>query len=152
LTWAVGWSSARYGDVVDPATGQIIAGARKPPAGTEFADTLAALRTFAGKAVTRFGLGSTVIGVVATNAKLTKEQANKVAQMAHNGLARTIRPAHTLFDGDTLFALATGKKAGNVNLVGAYAAEMMAQAVVNGIRTARTLGGCISAQDFHAGV
>ena len=64
-----------------------------------------------GKTILRFAGGShTVIGVVATNAKLTKEETNKVAQMAHDGLARAIRPAHTMFDGDTLFALATGQK------------------------------------------
>jgi len=139
-----------FGDVVDPTTGQIIAGARKPPAGREFVDTQAVLRSFIGKAVSRLVLGSTVIGVVATNAKLSKEEANKVAQMAQDGIARTIRPAHTMLDGDTIFVLATGKKAANVNLIGAYAAEAVAQAVVNGIREATSLGGCIAARDFAA--
>ncbi len=140
-----------FGDVIDPESGSIIAGARKPPAGKEFADTLATLRTFVGKAITRFASRNTVIGVVATNADLTKEEASKVAQMAHNGLARTIRPAHTMFDGDTIFTLATGKKKANVNVIGAYAAEVMAQAIVNGVRAATSLGGRPAARDFTGG-
>jgi L-aminopeptidase/D-esterase-like protein len=139
-----------FGDVIDPAGGQIVAGTRKPPGGKEFADTLAVLRTFIGKAAMRFAARSTVIGVVATNAGLTKEQANKVAQMAQAGLARTIRPAHTLFDGDTIFALATGKKSADVNVVGAYAAEVFAGAVLNGVRAATSLGGRPSAGDLPA--
>jgi L-aminopeptidase/D-esterase-like protein len=137
------------GDVIDPETSRIIAGTRKPPSGKEFADTLATLKTFVGKTVTRFASrAQTVIGVVATNAKLSREETNKVAQMAHNGLARTIRPAHMMFDGDTLFALATGKKNANVNLIGAYAAEAVAQAILNGIRAAESLGGRPAARDF----
>jgi len=75
--------------------------------------------------------------VVATNARLTKVEANKVAQMAHDGLARAVRPAHTMFDGDTLFALATGQKRGDVNLVGAYAAEVVAEAIVRAVQAVR---------------
>ncbi|NDJ52749.1 MAG: peptidase S58 family protein, partial [Chloroflexi bacterium] len=136
-----------FGDVIDPETNQIIAGTRQPPGGKDLADTLATLKTLIGKTVTRFA-SNTVIGVVATNAKLDKDEANKVAQMAHNGLARSIRPAHTMFDGDTIFALATGKTAGNVNLVGAYAAEVVAQAVINGTRAATTLHGIPAAGDW----
>ena len=84
---------------------------------------------------------NTVIGVVATNAKLNKEEINKVAQMAQDGLARTVRPAHTMFDGDTLFALATGDKPADVNIVGAFAAEVFAQSVVRGVRAAKSVGG-----------
>jgi hypothetical protein len=76
-----------------------------------FADTLDVMRGFVGKTAMRFASrANTVIGVVATNAGLTKDEANKVAQMAHDGLARAVRPAHTLFDGDTIFALSTGEK------------------------------------------
>jgi L-aminopeptidase/D-esterase-like protein len=125
-----------FGHVVDPETGEILAGAR-PLTGDGYADTLAVMRSLVGKTLSRLtGGGNTVIGVVATNARLTKEGANKVAQMAHDGLARVIRPAHTMFDGDTLFALATGKKRADVNLVGAYAAEVMAGAIVRGVRAA----------------
>jgi L-aminopeptidase/D-esterase-like protein len=84
--------------------------------------------------------GNTVIGIVATNATLTKESANKVAQMAHDGLARVIRPAHTMFDGDTIFALTTGQHPVNdVNLIGAFAAEATAQAIVNAIQSSNDL-------------
>jgi L-aminopeptidase/D-esterase-like protein len=84
---------------------------------------------------------NTVIGVVATNARLTKEGANKVAQMAHEGLARAVRPSHTMYDGDTIFSLATGTQEADTTVVGAFAAEMVAQAIRNGVRAATTLGG-----------
>jgi L-aminopeptidase/D-esterase-like protein len=79
---------------------------------------------------------NTVIGVVATNAKLSKEEANKVAQMAHDGLARAVRPAHTMYDGDTIFALSTGDLTADVNLIGAFAAEVFAEAIVRGVKKA----------------
>lgn len=134
------------GDVIDPQ-GQIIAGARKPPQGQHMADTLNSLRSPLVKAATRL-FGSTVIGVVATNARLTKEETNKLAQMAHNGLARSIRPAHLMMDGDTIFALASGHRSASVNLVGAYAAEVMAQAIVRAVRAAVSLGGRPAARDL----
>ena len=84
---------------------------------------------------------NTVIGVVATNARLTKEQANKVAQMAQDGVARTVRPAHTMLDGDTIFALSTGKRKADVNIVGAFAAEVFAQAILRAVRLATSAGG-----------
>lgn len=128
-----------FGDVVDPRTGKILAGARALT-GDGFADTLAIMKGLVGKTVLRFaGRRNTVIGTVATNARLTKEEANKVAQMAHDGLARAVRPAHTIFDGDTLFALATGQKRADVNLVGAYAAEVVAEAIVRAVRAAKEL-------------
>lgn len=133
-----------FGDVVDPSSGSIIAGARtlkKGPvqigAGDPFADTMHLMRTFTGRTVLEFASRqNTVIGVVATNARLTKEEVNKVAQMAHNGLATTIRPAHTLLDGDTIFALSTNQKPADVNIVGAFAAEVVAQAIVRAVLTA----------------
>ena len=136
-----------FGDVVDPASGEIIAGARKskkalPGDPNYFADTMKTMKSLYGRTVMRFvGQANTVIGVVATNAKLDKAQANKVAQMAHNGLARTIRPAHSMMDGDTLFALATGKRTADVSTVGAYAAEAVAQAIVRAARMAVSAGG-----------
>ena len=84
---------------------------------------------------------NTVIGVVATNARLTKAQATKVAQMAQDGLARVIRPAHTMFDGDTIFALATGEKKADVSMVGAFAAEVMAEAILRAVKMAAPAGG-----------
>ena len=138
-----------FGDVIDPSTGQIIAGARSKDVGPlhigapgYFADTLQVMQTLIGRTALGFGSrGNTVIGVVATNAKLDKEATNKVAQMAHDGLARTIRPAHTMLDGDTIFALATGEHAADVNIVGAYAAEVFAQAILRAVRLAKPVAG-----------
>ncbi len=138
-----------YGDVVDPVTGQIVAGARSTKLGPltlgsmgYFADTLAAMKTFSGRMIEGFAMRSnTVIGVVATNARLTKPQANKMAQMAHDGLARAIRPAHTMLDGDTIFAMATGQKKADVSLVGAFAAEVFALACVRAVKASRSAGG-----------
>jgi L-aminopeptidase/D-esterase-like protein len=125
-----------FGDVVDPHTGQILAGTRAL-AGDGWADTLATMKGLAGKlAFTFAGRGHTVIGVVATNARFNKEEANMVAQMAHDGLGRAVRPAHTLFDGDTLFALSTGRRRADVSLVGACAAEVVAEAIVRAVKAA----------------
>jgi L-aminopeptidase/D-esterase-like protein len=84
---------------------------------------------------------NTAIGVIATNARLTKAEATKVAQMAQDGIARTIRPAHTMLDGDTIFALSTGNKSANLTLVGAWAAEAMAAAILRAVMTAKGVGG-----------
>ena len=118
-----------FGDVVDEA-GRVIAGLR-PPAGADFRDTLEFLCNRAA-ADLPWPAAATVIGVVATNARLTKEQANQVAQMAQDGLARAVRPAHTMFDGDTIFALATGAVTASATVVGALAAEATAQAIRRG--------------------
>jgi L-aminopeptidase/D-esterase-like protein len=138
-----------FGDVLDPATGQIIAGARPAKLGPvklggsdQFANTLKVMQTLAGQTILRLATGgNTVIAVVATNAKFDKAQATKVAQMAHDGLARTVRPAHTMLDGDTIFALATGQKKADVSTVGAYAAEVLAQAIVRAVQAAKPAGG-----------
>lgn len=138
-----------FGDVIDPTTGQIIAGARAKDIGPVhigapgyFADTLQVMKSLIGRTSLGFSKGKdTVIGVIATNAELDKETANKVAQMAHDGLARTIRPAHTMLDGDTIFALATGEHPADVNIVGAYAAEVFAQAILRAVRSARPIAG-----------
>jgi L-aminopeptidase/D-esterase-like protein len=138
-----------YGDVTDPKTGEIIAGARSTKLGPlslgspgYFADTLSTMKTLAGRMIEGMAMRSnTVIGVVATNARLSKPEANKMAQMAQDGLARAIRPAHTMLDGDTIFALATGQKNADVSLVGAFAAEAFAQACVNAVNAAKGAGG-----------
>ncbi len=121
------------GDVVDPNTGTVLAGARRDG---HFIDAAQALRR--GELPQHLLPGTaTTIGVVATDAALTKPQCNKLASMAHDGLARCIRPIHTPFDGDTLFALATGRAAPHaahdVLVLGALAADMVAQAVVNAV-------------------
>jgi L-aminopeptidase/D-esterase-like protein len=144
------------GDVVDPETNQIIAGVRtlkKGPisigGGALFADSLSIMRSMIGR--TLLGLASkanTVIGVVATNAKFDKAHTNKLAQMAQNGVVRTIRPVHTMQDGDTMFAMATGEKKADVNIVGAFAAQVVQQAVLNAVRQATGLGGVPSISEL----
>jgi L-aminopeptidase/D-esterase-like protein len=134
------------GDVVDPQTGSILAGARKPNSDT-FINTLAVMKRLPRDAAPPPS-SNTVIGVVATNAHLTKEETNKMAQMAQNGIARTVRPAHLMLDGDTLFALATGDERADVNLVGAYAGEVVAEAVVRAVKAAEGAGGLPAWRDL----
>ena len=119
------------GDVVDPSTGRRIAGLRS---GTT-------LEWLKNQQIESMVKSNTVIGAIATNARLTKAQATKVAQMAQDGLAQAIRPAHTMFDGDTIFALCTGEVGADVSTVGAFAAEVMAQAIVRAARMAQSAGG-----------
>ncbi|MFO7173481.1 MAG: P1 family peptidase [Bacillota bacterium] len=125
------------GDVRDPDTGQIVAGARA--ADGTFLDCREAL--LRGAASAGFPGTNTTIGCVATDARLTKEQANKLAQMAHDGLARAIDPVHTPYDGDTLFALATGQKEADLTALGVAAARAVALAVVRAVRSALPAGG-----------
>jgi L-aminopeptidase/D-esterase-like protein len=135
------------GDVLDE-NGKVMAGLRSPD-GNGFEGMLNAIRELARvtqRPVT-VSRENTVIGVVATNAKLSKPHVNKVAQMAHDGVARAVCPAHTMYDGDTIFALATGQIPANVSVVGAFAAEAMAQAIRNGIRAATSVGGVRSWKD-----
>lgn len=127
------------GDVLDEQ-GNILAGVRQQPESDNFIGALNLYRTRV-EATQPIARGNTIIGVIATNAVLTKEQANHLAQMAQDGIAQTIRPAHTLFDGDTLFGLATGTVRVDVNVVFAFAAEVVAQAIRNAVRTATSLGG-----------
>jgi L-aminopeptidase/D-esterase-like protein len=137
--WVVGALVAcnAVGDVIDPATGQVLAGARTPD-GQQLLDTQRAFLN--GERGNRPLPGTnTTIGVVATNATLTKAQAKRLAMSAHDGLARSIRPAHTTLDGDTLFALATGTEPGTADLMllTVMAAEATALATVDAIRQAR---------------
>jgi len=138
-----------FGDVIDPNTGEIIAGLRSAKIGPlqigapgYFADTLQMMKTFFGKTVLGFAAHSnTLLGVVAVNAALTKSEMTKVAQMAQDGVARSTRPAHTMLDGDTVFALATGGKKVDASTVGAFAAEALAQAIVRAVRASHSAGG-----------
>jgi len=138
-----------WGDVIDPKSNEIIAGLRSGKVGPlrvggkdYFADTLAMMK----KSIDHRLMGNTprvntVIGVVSTNAKLTKVQATKVAQMAQDGIARTIRPAHTMFDGDVIFSLSTGTRKVDVTSVGAFAAEVMTIAILRAVKSAKPAGG-----------
>lgn len=124
------------GDVIDPQTGRVLAGARGDD-GKTCPGIVQAMLEGAVPAALLTGM-STTIGVVATDAALSKTAATKLAQMAHDGLARSINPVHTGLDGDVMFAVATGasKQPGNLNLLGALAAEVTARAVVNAVRAA----------------
>jgi len=150
-----------FGDVIDPNTGQIVAGARSLKKGPirigkgRFADTMRVMKSLVGRTILglaqRQGSSSahnTVIGVVATNARLDKEGATKVAQLAMNGLARSVRPANTMLDGDTLFVLATGKRKADVNIVGAFAAEVVAEAVLRAVQKAQGMAGIPALADL----
>jgi L-aminopeptidase/D-esterase-like protein len=132
------------GDIIDPQTQHVIAGARKPAGGFLAANPF----------------GNTTIAVIATSAWLSKEHSNKVAQMAHNGLAQVIRPAHTMFDGDTVFALALGRRPPTpydaadaslqVTMIGIAAAATLAQAILNAVRSAVELHGVPAASSISS--
>jgi L-aminopeptidase/D-esterase-like protein len=136
------------GDVIDPASGRIVAGARAAD-GRGFLDTMAALRrgewpaaeVSAGTAASP--ASATTLAIVATDAVIGKAEATKTAQMAHDGLARTIRPIHTMSDGDIVFALGTGASGRPVHttLLGALAADVLAEAVLRAVRAATSLHG-----------
>ena len=130
------------GDVIDPASGRVVAGARSVD-GRHLSGSMQAL--LGGELpVPMLAGSSTTIGVLATDAVLSKAQAGKLAQMAHDGLARSINPVHTMSDGDTVFALATGTRGASDHSVdltwlGALGAEVMARAVLRAVRAAETL-------------
>ena len=141
------------GDIVDPATGRVVAGVRTPD-GKGFADARVLLRSgMTGRPPAARPAENTTIGVVATSAALSKVQALKVAQMAHDGYARAISPVHTPADGDTIFAIATGTAEGPVDdarlgMIGALAAEMMADAIVRAATQATGVAGIPAARDL----
>jgi L-aminopeptidase/D-esterase-like protein len=136
------------GSIVDPRTGRPVAGVRSAD-GRTLEDPFALIRRTPPSPGGEFA--NTTIGVVATNARLTKAQALRVAEMAHDGLARAIVPAHTPSDGDTLFAVGTGSLAGepNVGAIGALAAEAVSDAIVRAVRLARGLPGYPAAADIR---
>ena len=135
-----------FGDIVDPSTGTVVAGALTEP-GDAFAgamNLLASMGKWSAECST-----NTSIGAVATNARLDKGQARRVAIMAQDGLARTIVPAHTPMDGDTVFCLSTGEVEADVSLVGALAAEVVAQSVLNAVRMAESAYGVAGYREVH---
>lgn len=145
-----------FGEVVDANHGTILAGVRSiggisgtSPETFPFTSTLDLMLKFSSQQPPAFSQSqNTVIGVVATNAGLSKEQANLVAQMAQDGVARSIRPAHTLVDGDTLFAISTADHNADVNLVGALAAEAVSEAITRAVMAAESVSGMPCANDI----
>jgi L-aminopeptidase/D-esterase-like protein len=138
------------GDIYDPSNNRIIAGARNPD-GPGFRNTMSELLKGYGVELPAQSSTNTTIGLVATNAPLDRVQATKVAQMAHDGMARAINPTHTLWDGDTLFAASTGTSKTKINhsAIGAIAAEVLARAIVRSATQATSLPGLPAWRDLH---
>lgn len=128
------------GNVLDPETGHVVAGTRSTVPG-QWVDVLDPAY-YSGSAP----IGNTVIGALATNARLDVAEANRLAHSGHDGLARVIRPVHTLYDGDTIFAVATGEVDANPIVLAELAAIVMARAVINGVLEALPVGGLPSSQ------
>ena len=132
-----------FGDVREPRTGRVLAGPRLED-GT-LGDTVELLP----EAVARMGWGeNTTLGIVATNAALEKRDANKVAQMAHDGLARAIEPVHTTVDGDVAFAASVGEVEAATDVVGAWGARVMQEAILRGVRAAKGAPGIPSLSEY----
>lgn len=135
-----------FGDVLDYASGRIIAGARTSPDSQEFVGAADLIRQ--GVVRHAFSEPNTTLGVIATNARLTREQAQKIAQMGHNGLAKSITPVHTLFDGDAVFVLAHPEVAADLHVVGLLGEEALRQAIDRAIKQAHGLGVLPAYQDL----
>jgi len=127
-----------FGDVIDPKTGRIVAGARRSPEGLEFADSAAEIKRGARPGFTR---ENTTLAVVATNARLDRIEARKLAQQAQIGMARTVNPVNTMVDGDLVIALSLGDRRADLNALGIAAAEAVSEAILRAVRLAPTLGG-----------
>lgn len=138
-----------FGDVLDDVTGKIIAGARKAKDSYEFCDTEKCMQE--GYIKRQFGILNTTLGVVATNARLSKKDATKVAQMASSGIVKTIRPAHTTFDGDIVFAVSVGDHVSDVNLIGALASFVVAEAIKRAVKKADGFGILPAFKDIYKG-
>ncbi|MFL0196689.1 P1 family peptidase [Clostridium sp. WILCCON 0269] len=134
------------GDVVDSKTGNIVAGALDED-GKSFANTESIMLETYYEKKNLFN-SNTTIGVVATNGEFTKSEMNKIASMAHNGYGRAMRPAHSIFDGDTIFSMATGKVKADLNVVGFLSAQVMETAIMNAIKSADSILGYKSYKDI----
>ena len=127
-----------FGDIIDNVTGKIIVGLRKSENSSEFANTVKQIKEGAVKK--QFGIVNTTLGVVATNAIFNKREITKIAQMAQGGLIKTISPVHTTFDGDLVFALATGELEADINKVGVLAEFVLAEAIKRAVKKADGFG------------
>ena len=134
------------GDVRDPETGQLVAGARDAPDGRRLIDSARSIRTQSG--LGRFSAEHTTIGVIATDARLSKPEAAKLASLGMLGFAAALSPPHTSHDGDTLFALSVGDVAMDITRLGLAAADAVAHAIVRGVRAAVSLPALPAARDL----
>ncbi|MDA3941446.1 MAG: P1 family peptidase [Spirochaetia bacterium] len=128
-----------FGDIICPFTGRIIAGTLDEEK-KNLADTMSILSSPDTSKSSAFS-GNTTIGCIGVNANLTKAESTKVAMMAHDGFARAINPIHTMYDGDTIFCMATGEVQADPTIIGALGAEVMAEAIVNAVKSAETAYG-----------
>ena len=135
-----------FGNVFDPKTGALLAGARRTPDSAELVDVAAAMRR--GASPVGYRGENTTLAVIATNARLTKVQAAKVSQLAQQGMVRAISPVHTTLDGDLVITLAKGERECDVNAVGLAAADAIATAIIRAVKSARTLGGIPAWRDL----
>ena len=139
-----------FGDVRDPHSGALVAGTRDAPGSDRLLNTARAMQ----EGVTRGGYTgeNTTLAVAVTNARLTKVQATKLAQMAQQGFVRAISPVHTTLDGDLVIALATGEVTADLNLVGLAAADVLAEAILRAVTQAESLGGVPALADLKKGL
>ncbi|MCJ7515136.1 MAG: P1 family peptidase, partial [Dehalococcoidia bacterium] len=135
------------GDIINHNTGEILAGPRNEK-NNGFLSTVELLTGSINRNIKNPLPTNTTLGVVATNANLTKEQVNKLAQMAQDGIARAINPSHTMYDGDTIFALSAGDKTADLTTLGTAAAEVVADAIVRAVQQAETLAGIPAIKDM----
>ncbi len=135
-----------FGDVVSPENGEIVAGVRKDPRGSKFAGTVNLLKQ--GVTFREDKFRNTTLAVVATNARFSKSELSRIANIAQTGLARVISPVHTIADGDVVIAVSCGEIEGDANLIGVIAAELAANAILRAVHHSKGLGGIPSAVDL----
>ncbi len=135
-----------FGDVVSPKTGEILAGVRTTPGGSRFAGTVNLFKK--GVTFKEDKSQNTTLAVVATNAKFSKSELGRIANIAQTGLARVISPVHTIADGDVVIAVSCGEIEGDANLVGIIAAELTGNAILRALHRSKSLGGIPSPSDI----
>jgi L-aminopeptidase/D-esterase-like protein len=140
-----------YGNVYDPQTGQVVGGARRHDEQGNLIGFYDPVAEMAETVRPSFAGLNTTLAVVATNGRLNKSEVTKMAQMAHDGMARAIRPVHSGIDGDVVFALSCGETPLYADLAGALAADVLAQAIVNALLAADSLGGMPAVCDLEVG-
>ncbi len=146
ITVAALFAVNALGDIIDPSTGQALACPRYP----DDSRWTRTIELIASNVIKQDIMSTnTTLGVIATNAVLNKEQVNKIASMAHDGMARSINPSHTMYDGDTIFVLSLGNVTGDISMIGAVAAELTAEAINRAIIHADTLAGIPSIKDLR---
>ncbi len=135
-----------FGDVIDPHSGRILAGARVSEKSKGLADSSKRMKE--GTIKREFGSRNTTLAIIATDVQLRRRDLKTVGRLAHNGLAKTISPLHTTFDGDIIFVLSLGRKEGDVNTVGIVAEEALIHAIMHCVQKADGLGAIPAFKDI----